>query len=57
MLGLWTTGGTPPDRVLKIQQAVATAVLLHSIFSLAVALQVVPESGQGQELMYQKKID
>jgi tripartite-type tricarboxylate transporter receptor subunit TctC len=26
MLGLWTTGGTPPDRILKIQQAVAAAV-------------------------------
>lgn len=26
MSGIWTTGGTPPDRILKVQQAVAQAV-------------------------------
>ncbi len=26
MMGLWTTGGTPPERVLRVQQAMRTAV-------------------------------
>jgi len=34
MLGLWTTGGTPPDRVAKLQQAVATVVRRPDIATL-----------------------
>jgi tripartite-type tricarboxylate transporter receptor subunit TctC len=26
MMGLWTTGGTPADRVLRVQQAMRAAV-------------------------------
>ena len=34
MMGLWTTGGTPPDRILRLQQATRTVVHLPEIVKL-----------------------
>lgn len=34
MLGLWTTGGTPMDRILRVQRAVATTVQNPAILKL-----------------------
>jgi tripartite-type tricarboxylate transporter receptor subunit TctC len=49
MLGLWTTGGTPPDRILKIQQAVATAVRDPAIIKLFTEGEFTPSGMPPEE--------
>ena len=56
MLGLWTTGGTPPERILKVQQAVAAAVRDPQIVSLFNGSEFTPSGMPSEEFaVYMQK--